>query len=466
MLYTLRVCLSGAMRRRWVRYPLLMGVALCLAFLTGTAVLAYQYDLSLLGSAQTLGRLLALVGIQAGVRLYDPCTPRLAELGPGSRGVEQDSGLLRVEDFFQRDSCRNLEPMRRLQVVKIENETIRRCPFRFSYQPYDESRLHQLRKKYRLDEVIEGATCEFEQMVRLRSWTRSQFRRKDYQPLTANLDALEVLDNNHRNILDEPLDIRKHFDPCHFFPLLYCQIMGSMGHTARLMSINHGMAEVWSNQWKKWVAMDAELDWHYEKEGIPQSMMEMRDENFESKPSTIRIVRGTQSSGDVSTTLVHLKVKDVPVEAMIKYHLNDLTIVEMRNDWMTNHYFAGHPNRSLQNTLSFDDERLRGRKQIHTNGIHGLFYPSTSRRDDLYWTLNQTEIWVREFEGFGEVPLVFKTATPNFDYFEIQIDNREPIRSSSESFTWRLHDGENSFSVVALNKFGIRGIPSRIKLVI
>src|SRR5262249_27593244 len=145
---------------------------------------------------------------------------RLANLGPGSAETAAPQGALRAEDYFRMVQERAANFGERVRLVNLGNETIHPSPFRFLYQPYEEPRLHQLRKKYRLDEVIAGASCEFEQMVRLRSWCRSQFRRKDYQPWVDNFDALEVLDRKLRNEADEPLDLRKHFDPCVFFPLL------------------------------------------------------------------------------------------------------------------------------------------------------------------------------------------------------------------------------------------------------
>jgi hypothetical protein len=454
-----RMLTLGSTIRRVAIRIFQVGIFLLLVFCVATGIFAHRYHVSLSESADILVHFIARSTIEVGVHLYDPCTPRVAELGPGSDETTPPEGMLRAEDFLRRQITLAATCGTQLQIVNIENETIHRSAFPFSYQPYDEPRLHLLRKKYHLDEVVAGASGEFEQMVRLRSWNRSQFRRMDYQPLMDNFDALEVLDRNLRNTSDEGYDDRKHFDPCHFFPLLYCQVMASMGHTARLVSIEHGMAEVWSNQYKKWVVMDAELDWHYEKDGIPLSMMEMHDENFAAKPSPVRIVRGHQSSGDENTTMVHLGVKEIPVEAMIEYHLRTLDIADMRNDWLTNHYFLGHPRRSVQNSLTYDDPR-----QPREKSIHNLFFPATRQRDDMYWTLNQTEIWIRESSSANRLELVLKTVTPNFDSFAIQVDKLEPIHSPSGSFVWQLHEGENSLSAVALNKFGVRGNASRIQL--
>jgi hypothetical protein len=448
----LRTKTLGAVCRRLCVRLLQVGAVLLGVFLLVTVYMAYAYDVSMPEAAKVLVRDAVLLTIQAGVRIYDPCQVRVAELGPGSEDTAPPEGALRAEDYFQQRG-------EGVRLVKMENETIRRSPFRFSYQPYDEPRLHQLREKYRLDEVIEGASCEFEQMVRLRSWCRSRFRRKDYQLRVDNFDALEVLDRNLRIDSDEPLDVRKHIDPCVFFPLLFSQVLLSMGHSPRIGAITHGVIEVWSNQYKKWVTMDAELDWHYEKDGIPLSMIEMRDEGSDPKHSRVRIVRGNQSSGDANTTMAHLGVEELPVEALINWHVREVDIRDMRNDWLTNHYFHGHPRWSDQNSLAYEDPGAGPERSIYK-----LLFPHTRNREDMYWTLNQTEIWIRESSPADRLNLVLRTVTPNFDFFEIRIDDAKPVQSQTGIVEWQLHEGENTISIATVNKFRVRGIPSTIKL--
>lgn len=446
--------------RRLLARLLILSTLLLAAFLFVTLYFSYRYSATLSETAPVLVRATALMLIRAATSLYDPCAARVAELGPPPSGAVDVAKHIRAEDFFHSvHETPAADCGGQIRILEVDNPSIVRSRFPFRYQPYDEPRLHQLRAKYHLDEVIKGASSEFEGMVLLRSWARSQFRRRDYQPATPNFDALEVLDRNLRNTRDEPMDLQKHLDPCHFFPLFYCHIMLAMGHTARLVSIGHGMAEVWSNQFNKWVSMDAELDHHYEKNGIPLNMLEMHDENFVSSPSRVRIVRGHQWSGDPNTTMVHLGVEELPVINMIRYHLRQVDIVDMRNDWLTNHYFPGHPHRSEHNSLSYDDPRVPV-----SMDIRHLLRPRSNRKEDLSWTLNQTEIWIEKESGADCLRLVFKTVTPNFAHFELRVDGGEAMDCTSDTYGWRLHEGENSLSVMAVNKFGIKGISSAIRL--
>jgi hypothetical protein len=400
----------------------------------------------------------ALDVIQLAVSIYDPCTSETASNGPNADSLPNVGDYTRIEDLFFLEKPVNFLDMQ-VTAKEIQNERIIHATYPFRYQTWKEPKLHQLRKKYGLNSIVGRASDEFQGMVLLRSWTRSQFRRRDYQHAAANFDALEILDRNHHNSSDEPYTPGKHLDPCYFFPMLYAQVMLSVGHQARLVSITHGMAEVWSNQYRKWVLMDAELDLHYEKNGVPLNMIEMLEENFTAKPTSVRIVRGTQTSGDENTTLVYLRIKEPSIEKMILYHRRHLDLVDLRNDWLTNHYFPGHPVRSERNSLVFSDPRLN--EPIRFDQRLRL---RTSNKEEFYWTLNQTEILANPAASGNILKLAFQTVTPNFDHFEMLIDETVSQSSPSPVFEWCLHPGKNTFSIWAVNEAGVEGIHSSVRL--
>ncbi len=55
-------------------------------------------------------------------------------------------------------------------------------------------------------------------------------------------------------------------------------IFAAAGEKERRLSGAHGINEVWVNSLAKWVVLDAELDSHFEKAGVPLSALEIRDE--------------------------------------------------------------------------------------------------------------------------------------------------------------------------------------------
>ncbi len=419
------------------------------------AVTSYRYEVPVSEAAKGAARDLVLSTIHLGVSAYDPYAPKPVATGPEAEG--ELAGCLPVEQVFPSGQVVATPDGGRVTVLAVRNEPIVRGAYPFSYQSYDEPRLHELRTKYRLDAVAASADDEFGGMVALRCWARSQFRRADYQPLTANFDALEVLDRNLRNH-GEPYSRERHIDPCHFFPLLYSQVLLSVGHQARLMSVDHGVLEVWSNQYRKWVFMDPELNHHIEKDGVPLNMVEVFEENYEPKPTRARVVRGRQTS-DENTTMVHLNKQEIPVEDLITWFHRPIDLNDLRNDWMTNHYFRGHPARSEFNSLTYADRRV-----AHIDRYARRLRPKTSDKHDLYWTLNGVHIRCRPSPG-RSLTLLFDTVTPNFKCFECVVDG-VAVESPSASFRWDLHDGTNTLRVRPVNRFGVKGIESAIDLVV
>lgn len=424
---------------------------------TYTAVVSYRYDVPPSEAAGGVLRELTLLSVRAAVSAYDPCEPRVASTGPADGDVPNGAEYSRIEHVLVPGRTRTLAAGVRITSLEVNNEVIKRSPYTFRYQPYEEPRLSELRRKYRLDDVTAPATTEFEAMVLLRNWTRSRFRRGDYQPNTDNFDALEVLDRNSRDH-GEPYSPGRHMDPCVFFPTLYCQVLLSMGHQARMVSAEHGMAEVWSNQFRKWVLMDAELNHHFEKDGVPLNMVELLEAKYAGPQSGVRLVRGEQTSGDEDTLKVHLHIEHPTAELLLTWFDRPLELTDRRNDWMTNHYFRGHPARSEVNSLIFVHPRVTEPVKFKRR-----LWAVTSSREDFYWTLNQAEIRAKWPADEG-IDLSFGTVTPNFDYFEVSVDGGAPTRHRAPTFRWRLHDGVNAVAVRPVNQFGVPGIESRVRL--
>lgn len=430
-------------------------VGFCLLVIVGAiATIAVRYHLSPFLVAKFMGRHVMLSAVSTAVSVYDPSIKKEVVFGPPARGRDSDPALyVRFEN-----PSTEAAPGLNIQIKAIENGRVRKNKFDFGYQTYDEPGLAALRKEYKLDQVVAPAKTEFEAMVLLRNWTRSQFRRFDYQPSMRNFDAFQILRNNVRNPNKRPHRFGLEFRPCHFFPLFYSQVLLSMGYQPRLVRISpaedkgyngHGMTEVWSNQFEKWIAMDPDLNIYYEKDGVPLNLLEIHNERYASGPSAMRVVQGVHTAGDFDPS------KRVDVAYMIQY-ASYIQIVDMRNDWLTNHYFRGHPRRSDMASLIWVDERM---PPVFT------FKPKTHNADDFYWTLDQTEILIRKGADKKEaLPLALKTYTPNFKCFEIQIDDAKTITSTEPVFTWELHPGSNKFSVRSVNQFGVPGVPSRVEL--
>ncbi len=79
-------------------------------------------------------------------------------------------------------------------------------------------------------------------------------------------------------------------------------IMNAFGYVTRTLGAgpgvkggpdgHHGINEVWVNKYHKWFLCDAKYDHHFEKNGIPLSAIEIREEYLKNKAADIIMVNG------------------------------------------------------------------------------------------------------------------------------------------------------------------------------
>lgn len=426
-------------------------------------MLSHKYDKSPLVTGKMLARHCVLSTYSFLIKIYDPYDSSLANWGPvDSFNDDQLKTYVRAEKYFN-----NNDHNKRYKRLDIHNEKIVKSRFDFNYQPFEEEFLLRLREKYKLADVIINSDSEFQEMVLLRNWARSQFDRGICHKQIDRFNALTFLSHKEKNI-----DCQKYpqgwtpgyYTPCHFYPLFFSQVMLAMGFQSRLVQISytgyggHGLTEVWSNQFKKWISMDADLNLHYEKKGVPLNLLEVHNERYEKKPYEIKIIRSQQTSDREYE-------KKLDINDMIPYHTRFM-ILDMRNDWMTNSYFKGHPQKSDYSSLIFTDTRLKPMFSFEPRVEPLLsFRPQTTRKEDFYWTLNQTEILIKkETKETDVLELAFNTVTPNFLNYEIIIDDSPPLFIENPEFQWALHKGVNKFSICSHNKFGRKGIVSHMTI--
>ena len=405
--------------------------------------LSYRYSLPVSDVTESCARYTVLMAISMAVQVYDPVAAKTihAPLAPKESLAAKDA-TLRIEDYLAKRAPQGLE------VVNLHNERIVKSRFAFSYQP-DVPRLRQMREEMGLDKIVADAGDELEKMILLRRWVRSQFSRRDYKKRMENFDALAIWKHPQRNT-DKRAKKPDEYNPCHFFPLFYSQVLMAMGFNPRMVGITHtgygahGFVEVWSNQYKKWISMDPDLNLHYELDGVPQNMLEVHNARYDADCKMV-----------LRQEMIEPGIQPLEtIEGMISYH-RYIKIGDMRNDWLTNAYFPGHPYRSDQATLFWKDPR---QPEVWS------LYTETSDPHDMYWTLDQAEIHADPAKSTDKVlELVFKTVTPNFSHYVVTVNGEEHI-IKSYSYSWRIEDGLNELSVYPVNSFGVEGIKSHVIL--
>ncbi|HEU4780030.1 MAG TPA: transglutaminase domain-containing protein [Steroidobacteraceae bacterium] len=162
------------------------------------------------------------------------------------------------------------------------------------FEEFDAPVLDQLRDREQLEAVIAGADSEFEKMLALKEWVAEQWPAGSPSPYPP-WNAIDILDWIR-------LGVTGGF--CAQYSQVLLQSMASLGMTARYVEIGstynpyaHFVIEAWSNDYNKWVVLDADYNLHFERDGIPLSALEVHDALLASQLGDVDVVQGEFREG-------------------------------------------------------------------------------------------------------------------------------------------------------------------------
>jgi hypothetical protein len=142
----------------------------------------------------------------------------------------------------------------------------------------DDERLATLRKAHSLEQVAAPAADEWSAQLLLKEWVHGKF--PPGNPKSPAVHALDILEKAARG----------ETFYCTHYAITYAECATALGWQARKLGVDrphgkdgfgsshHGVTEIWSNQFVKWVAIDVNFNLHYEKRGTPLSAWEIRGE--------------------------------------------------------------------------------------------------------------------------------------------------------------------------------------------
>ncbi len=323
-----------------------------------------------------------------------------------------------------------------------------------SFEDYYNPRLRRLREEYELDKVVADEPNQFRRILKLRHWVHTRWKFDFHQDFKG--DAFAILEKAKSGC---------GFNCAHSMTVQQA-VLSSMGFVARNVlvdrnhedlgrSMHHGVNEVWSNDYAKWVLLDAQYDCHFERDGVPLSALELHEAVRADGGRGIVLVRGV----DRREVPMAPKTGPQPHEATI-YSYWWLCYPQRQNPFTQPHFAT------RERLVIFDNEAFR--KTIWYRGpAHGLkkhwayaagaFVP-TSDRTQIEWTPGVPELRVRQ-TGLGELEVAIRSATPNFKAYVVRINDGEPRLCDDGRFRWKLLPGANSLHVQCRNLFGIDGPP-------
>ncbi|MBN9385835.1 MAG: DUF4832 domain-containing protein [Chitinophagaceae bacterium] len=177
-------------------------------------------------------------------------------------------------------------------VVSVDNPVYTGDSAFIGFEDLHAPKFAALRTKYQLDTVFHGEQNELKRILLLRHWIRSHIPINDPGPHPG--------DGSAESIIDEGL--KGNGFHCGHYMVVQNAIMNAYGYVTRCLGAgpgvqggpdgHHGIDEIWLNSYHKWFLSDAKYDHHFEKNGIPLSALEIRDEYLKNKAADIVLVKG------------------------------------------------------------------------------------------------------------------------------------------------------------------------------
>jgi hypothetical protein len=323
----------------------------------------------------------------------------------------------------------------------VENEYSRR----FKFDRWDNPKLKELREKYHLDEVVAPGKDEFDRQVLLLDWVNRKFHKfgKPSSQATGALDILAANDAGHTFF-------------CAHYAEVFVSAAASLGWVDRSLALRrpdqpgrggsteHTSTEIWSNQYGKWVMMDPTFGMYIEKDGVPLSAYEFRQEWFYHDGSAVTFVLGKERQ--------RYHKSDMPVFRKRFPGFGDLSLDSGATDVYA---FIGYiPNTNLMDAgKDYGGMFITQDKVCEGTKWHKRTVPKDPAHEP-YFPIGQAAMMLTA-EG-GGIHVGLKTLTPNFKTYMARVDGGS-WKACGEAVDWKLHRGANRVEVRTVNQFGVEG---------
>lgn len=344
----------------------------------------------------------------------------------------------------------------------VRNGKVVHSSYPFVYEDLTHKDLEKFRKNHKLDRIVEGATSEFEVMMRLLNWA--------YRiPLTSDRyswdwNDVTIIEKGEKGMprLQEPYEGRRRDAMCLYSNQALIGALLSLGYQARHINIHsevlsgHEVTEVWSNEFNKWIYMDATRDYYYfnPDTGIPYNLLEIHDLLKEQMPYIETLHR--PFAGEYENQIGHrihigMREGNNPV-SIVEHGTHIMEIMGYfriipRNDFLSNPLpvpvHTGATMWGWDGFLNHYDEKFPKRYEYQTQ---------TDRAMDFYEPLNQAEVFLSETDEAGLLTVNIATYTPGgFDTFLVRINDGEWIEQKEPIWLWNLKSGLNRLEVRTRN---------------
>jgi hypothetical protein len=341
----------------------------------------------------------------------------------------------------------------RFTVLPVENPRFCNNELFRAFEDYHSPRVRQLRERYGLDAVVAGETDEWKRILLLRHWIKSKIEIDDENPTQTREEAFAILD----------AALRGGKFHCTHFSIVQHAVLNSFGYVARRLGCgpglkddggHHGVNEVWVNKFSKWALIDAKYDAHYEKDGVPLSALEIRDEVWRDGAKSVVCVVGPNRR----------PMKPDPATGRWETRPDTYRWCS----WETNtNRFTAFPMKPSSTLVMFKDD-IFARNTWYRDGkphwAYGTPYLiATTRRDWIEWTPNviTSKVTIED----GKVRVFLESCTPNFRSYQMKARDGEWTDCDEQVELPIAGSGLNRFTFRTINLFGVTGPEHRVEIV-
>ena len=383
----------------------------------------------------------------------------------------------KLKNFYVNAEWEDLSPNKGFGVAvqTVHNGRVAHTSYPFGYEDLTHPGLEQYRTTFKLDTIVEGANTEFEVMMRLLHWayriplTSDQYswNWNDVPLLIKGEDGMPTLQTDYKG--------RRRDAMCLYSNQALIGALLAFGYQARHINLNsegvsgHEVTEVWSNDWNKWIHMDATRDYYYFDldTGEPLNLLEVHNLVKEQVPRV--------ETWQHPFAIEYANQIGVKVRVGMRQGNNPFSIVEdgrhileltghlriiPRNDFLSNPLpvpvHTGATMWGWDGFLNYYDEKFPKRYEYQLQSDRAL---------DFYEPLNQAEVVLYETGEPNVMRVEVNTFTPGgFDAFLVRIDDGEWIETDEPTWLWPLTGGIHTLEVRTRNVRGVTGPVSCLRV--
>jgi hypothetical protein len=344
-------------------------------------------------------------------------------------------------------------------------------PVPFVYQA-PSPRLKLLRERYQLDKVIAPGRTELEQLMLLRYWVRNQWHSAWGSHPAAWMppwDALVILESK-----DQPDCLTM----CTHYACVFTQCCLALGWNARHCILDHHcVAEVWVEQYGKWVMMDAgnsaqraDVGLHFERAGVPLSARELHLAYRDGQIDGLRVCFTPAKLAERIAPLCRPSPKAPAVPRPDSIPLAELKRYPVCQ--LNNYRRYAFPARNDYLTSPLPGELYQGWSEYFYDGYWWVGpaaeysrHLSPERPQDVDWDVNWCRLHLCRTDKPGELRVDVEAHVPNLTRLERAGEDKEGWQATPAGFVWQLKPGANVLRVRGVNAWGRAGRAARVEVV-